>query len=267
MIANEDEGCLKGPGPLQSLTDSSSHGHGGRGLNKKHEFHKEYKELKMTTLSLERERLAGDKARRDWEEQALEEHRRTERRMKEEEMECRQKEVSARKARRFLRLHASPWLLCTSPRTPLPAYTWWQLDVVLNPASAMMHSFAEKYCSCFWNIFKLPWMQLADPGKPIWARRKRQRSSAMTNTMHFEVNMRVVHDSATIGDLVMLLEPMRYATPLSFIRSVDEPLCILDNGGHGTVTPFLNSTNYLSQASAPAFADGASFSFPPVSSH
>ncbi|OXC57622.1 hypothetical protein C358_06946 [Cryptococcus neoformans MW-RSA852] len=50
----------------------------------------------MTTLSLERERLAGDKARRDWEEQALEEHRRTERRMKEEEMECRQKEVSAK---------------------------------------------------------------------------------------------------------------------------------------------------------------------------
>lgn len=23
MIVNEDEGCLKGPGPLQSLTDSS----------------------------------------------------------------------------------------------------------------------------------------------------------------------------------------------------------------------------------------------------
>ncbi|OXB35049.1 hypothetical protein J007_05289 [Cryptococcus neoformans] len=108
---------------------------------------------------------------------------------------------------------------------------------------------------------------LADPGEPIWARRKRQRWSAMTNTTHFEVNMRAVHDSATIGDLVMLLEPTRYATPLSFIRSVDEPLCILDNGGHGTVTPFLNSTNYLSQASAPAFADGASFSFPPVSSH
>ena len=43
----------------------------------------------MTTLSLERERLAGDKARRDWEEQALEEHRRAERRMKEEEMEYR----------------------------------------------------------------------------------------------------------------------------------------------------------------------------------
>ncbi|AFR98969.1 hypothetical protein C343_06958 [Cryptococcus neoformans C23] len=62
-----------------------------RGLNKKHESHKEYKELKMTTLSLERERLAGDKARLDWEEQSLEEHRRTERRMKEEEMECRQK--------------------------------------------------------------------------------------------------------------------------------------------------------------------------------
>ncbi|OXC66202.1 hypothetical protein AYX13_04923, partial [Cryptococcus neoformans] len=139
----------------------------------------------------------------------------------------------------------------------------------VNPASAMMHPFAEKYCSCFWNIFKLPWMQLslADPGKPIWARRKRQRWSAMTNTTHFEVNMRAVHDSATIGDLVMLHEPMRYATPLSFIRSVDEPPCILDNGGHGTVTPFLNSTNYLSQASAPAFADGASFSFPPVSSH
>ncbi|OXH43336.1 hypothetical protein J002_06973 [Cryptococcus neoformans] len=62
-----------------------------RGLNKKHESHKEYKELKMTTLSLERERLAGDKARLDWEEQSLEEHRRAERRMKEEEMECRQK--------------------------------------------------------------------------------------------------------------------------------------------------------------------------------
>ncbi|OXC66201.1 hypothetical protein AYX13_04922 [Cryptococcus neoformans] len=87
---SEDEGCLKGPRPLQpSLTDSSSHGHGGRGLNKKHEFHKEYKELKMTTLSLERERLAGHKAKRDREEQALEEHRRTERRMKEEEMEYR----------------------------------------------------------------------------------------------------------------------------------------------------------------------------------
>ncbi|AFR93019.2 hypothetical protein C343_00903 [Cryptococcus neoformans C23] len=59
------------------------------GLNKKRQFHKEYTELKKAILSLERERLAGHKARRDREEQALEEHRRAERRMKEEEMEYR----------------------------------------------------------------------------------------------------------------------------------------------------------------------------------
>lgn len=44
-------------------------------LNEKRQFRKENKELKMTTLSLERERLAEDKARHDREEQALEKHR------------------------------------------------------------------------------------------------------------------------------------------------------------------------------------------------
>ncbi|KIR31594.1 hypothetical protein I352_05927 [Cryptococcus deuterogattii MMRL2647] len=73
---------------------------------------------------------------------------------------------------------------------------------------------------------------------------------------HFDVNMRAVHDSATIGDLVTLLEPMRYATPLGFIRPVDEILRIFDNGGHGTVMLFINSVNYLRKASALAFADG-----------
>lgn len=61
----------------------------------------------MATLSLERERLAEDKARHDREEltlekhrnreeQALEEHRRMEKWMKEEEMECKRREVSAK---------------------------------------------------------------------------------------------------------------------------------------------------------------------------
>ncbi|OXH58833.1 hypothetical protein J004_00927, partial [Cryptococcus neoformans] len=69
------------PMSLMAMEDS--------GLNKKRQFHKEYTELKKAILSLERERLAGHKARRDREEQALEEHRRAERRMKEEEMEYR----------------------------------------------------------------------------------------------------------------------------------------------------------------------------------
>ncbi|KAE8539525.1 hypothetical protein D1P53_004627 [Cryptococcus gattii VGV] len=67
-----------------------------RGRKDNCQFHKENKELKLATLNLERERLADDKARRDREEQALEEHRRWERRMKEEEMECRRREVSAK---------------------------------------------------------------------------------------------------------------------------------------------------------------------------
>ncbi|KIR82394.1 hypothetical protein I306_00506 [Cryptococcus gattii EJB2] len=67
-----------------------------RGLNEKRQFHKEITELKAATLCLEREQFAEDKVRRDREEQALEEHRRMERRAKEEEMECRRKEVSAK---------------------------------------------------------------------------------------------------------------------------------------------------------------------------
>lgn len=51
-------------------------------LNEKGQFHKD--------------RLAEDKARSDWEEQALEGHRRNERRMKEEEIEYRRREVSAK---------------------------------------------------------------------------------------------------------------------------------------------------------------------------
>lgn len=78
-----------------------------RRLNEKRQPHEENKELKMATLSLERERLAEDKARHDREEltlekhrnreeQALEEHRRMEKWMKEEEMECKRREVSAK---------------------------------------------------------------------------------------------------------------------------------------------------------------------------
>ncbi|KJE03537.1 hypothetical protein I311_02577 [Cryptococcus gattii NT-10] len=76
-----------------------------RGLNEKRQFHKEITELKAATLCLEREQFAEDKVRRDREEQALEEHRRMERRAKEEEMElsakeeemeCRRREVSAK---------------------------------------------------------------------------------------------------------------------------------------------------------------------------
>ncbi|OXL10835.1 hypothetical protein C348_00887 [Cryptococcus neoformans Gb118] len=77
----DSEGDDEGGNSLMAMEDS--------GLNKKRQFHKEYTELKKAILSLERERLAGHKARRDREEQALEEHRRAERRMKEEEMEYR----------------------------------------------------------------------------------------------------------------------------------------------------------------------------------
>ncbi|KAE8541594.1 hypothetical protein D1P53_001762 [Cryptococcus gattii VGV] len=72
----------------------------------------------------------------------------------------------------------------------------------------------------------------------------------------FEVNMRAVYDSATMEDLVTLLEPMRYATPLGCIWPVDDILRIFDNGGHGTIVPLMDSANYLRQASALSSADG-----------
>ncbi|QPK66864.1 hypothetical protein CNBG_10061 [Cryptococcus deuterogattii R265] len=67
-----------------------------RGINENRQFHQENKELKIAILNLERERMAKDNARRDREEQTLEEHRRMEMRMKQEEMECKRRKLSAK---------------------------------------------------------------------------------------------------------------------------------------------------------------------------
>ncbi|WVO21716.1 uncharacterized protein IAS62_003028 [Cryptococcus decagattii] len=71
----------------------------------------------------------------------------------------------------------------------------------------------------------------------------------------FEANVRAVHGSNNGGSCNAPRTNEICETPLGCIRPVDDILRIFDNGGHGTVMPFIDSANYLRQASALAFVD------------
>ncbi|ADV20781.1 hypothetical protein I305_04076 [Cryptococcus gattii E566] len=141
----------------------------------------------------------------------------------------------------------------------------------VKPASAMMYSSAEKYSSLEHSQVSLDATvagrsrkadldmakaaEVVDDYHHISTVRMMMAPETlwiMKAGTHFEVNVRAVHDSATIRDLVTFLEPMRYASPLCSIRPVDEVSCIINDGSHGTVTPFMNSASYMRQASASA---------------